>query len=59
MTEQIPDRFPVPFYTLTEILERGILLSDCVSREIKGCEFYMLKKDVEAEREWAKKRFPK
>lgn len=58
MTEQIPDRFPVPFYTLSEILELGHSVDDCVTREIKGCEFYMLKKDVAAELEWAKKRFP-
>ncbi len=59
MNEQIPDRFSIPFYTLEEIIERGYTVDDCVTKDIKDCMFYLLKTDVAAELEWAKKRFAK
>lgn len=50
------DRFPVPFYGESELADLGYTVDDCVSREIKGCIYYMLKKDVAAELEWSKSR---
>ena len=50
------DRFPVPFYSESELAGRGYTVDDCVSREIKGCIYYMLKKDVAAELELSKSR---
>lgn len=57
VNEELPDRFPVPFYNEKEILDLGYTLEDCYSREVFGCIYYTLKKDVEAELEWAKKKF--
>lgn len=52
----LPDRFPVPFYTESEIRCHGLSLDDCVDVEVKGCTFYILKTDRNAELEWSKKR---
>lgn len=57
VNEELPDRFPVPFYNEKEIQQLGYTLEDCYSREVFGCIYYTLKKDVEAELEWAKKKF--
>lgn len=37
----------ITFYTKKEIEDLGYTLDDCVPREIKGCIFYIFKKDLQ------------
>lgn len=58
MTNQtLPDSFPIPLYDPEEIIEMGYTLADAVPKVIKGCTYYILKKDRDAELEWSKKKF--
>lgn len=57
MNEELPDSFPVACYDTYELEKLGYTLDDCEPMNLKGTIYYALKKDVEAERQWAIKKF--
>jgi len=54
---QMSEHFTVPVYDLEEILEMGHTIADALPRDLKGTRYWVLKKDVAAELEWAKQQF--